>query len=150
MTRMQEFQLLELLSQVHRRLVRHLAPLFQAEGLSGTEMLVLWKVNKRGALRATELAGDIGIPPSTFTGIFDRLVARGLLERVPDPEDRRSVLVRGTPALQEFINRLTAAIETELRGIFSDLPGGCSQRLLADLQLLRDYLEGEEGEGHGR
>ncbi|MGI9861189.1 MarR family transcriptional regulator [Moorella naiadis] len=147
---MQELQLLELLSRVHRRLVRHLAPLFQAEGLSATEMHVLWKVNRRGALRATELAGDIGIPPSTFTGIFDRLVARGLLERVPDPDDRRSVLVRGTPALQEFIVRLTVAVENELRGLFNALPGGCRERLLADLKLLQDYLEGEEGEGHGR
>jgi DNA-binding MarR family transcriptional regulator len=146
---MQEFQLLELLSRVYRRLGRHLAPLFQAEGLSGTEMLILWKVNKKGTLRATDLAGDIGIPPSTFTGIFDRLVARGLLERAPHPGDRRGVLVRGTPALQEFIGRLTAAIEAELRGIFRALPGDCSQRLLADLQLLRDHLEQEGGARHG-
>ncbi|MDN5344624.1 MAG: hypothetical protein PWQ18_735 [Clostridia bacterium] len=147
---MQGVQLLELLSRVHRRLVRRLAPLFQAEGLSGTEMLVLWKVNKRGSARATELAADIGIPPSTFTGVFDRLVARGLLERVPDPEDRRGVLVRGTPALKEFISRFTAAVENELRGVFKALPEDCSRRLVTDLQFIQEYLDREEGEDHGR
>lgn len=113
-------------------------------------MLVLWKVNKRGSARATELAADIGIPPSTFTGVFDRLVARGLLERVPDPEDRRGVLVRGTPALKEFISRFTAAVENELRGVFKALPEDCSRRLVTDLQFIQEYLDREEGEDHGR
>lgn len=147
---MQEIKLLELLGGVYRRLVRRLAPLFQAEGLSGTEILVLWKVSKGGSLRATELAGHIGIPSSTFTGVFDRLTARGLLERVPDPEDRRGVLVRGTPALEELIGRLTAAVEGELRHILDALPEDHSRRLIADLELVYHYLERERGESHGR
>lgn len=147
---MQEIQLLELYSRVYRRLVRRLAPLFQAEGFSGTETLVLWKVHNWGPLRVKDLAGHIGIPPSTFTGVLDRLVARGLLERVPDPEDRRSVLVRGSPALAELIGRLTAAIEGELKHIFNALPEDCSRRLLADLEVLSQYLEREEGESIGR
>ncbi|WP_338824219.1 hypothetical protein MHOCP_23300 [Moorella humiferrea] len=147
---MQEIRLLELFSRVYRRLVRRLAPIFQAEGLSGTEILVLWKLRKKASLRVTELAGRIGIPPSTFTGIVDRLEARGLLERVPDPEDRRSTLVRGTPALAGLMDRLAAAIEGELKRIFNSLPEDCRRRLLADMEALNYYLEGEEGEGHGR
>ncbi|WP_180371578.1 MarR family winged helix-turn-helix transcriptional regulator [Neomoorella thermoacetica] len=150
MAGLQEIQLLELFSRVHRRLVRRLTPLFQAEGFSGTEILVLWKVHKWGPLRVTELAGHIGIPPSTFTGVLDRLVARGLLERVPDPGDRRSILVRGAPAVAELVGRLTAAIEGELRHIFNALPEDCSRRLLADLEVLNQYLEREEGESFGR
>lgn len=141
---MQELRLLELLSRVHRRLVRRLTPLFQTEGLSGTEVFVLWKVHKRGSLRATELAGHIGIPPSTFTGILDRLTARGLLKRVPDPGDRRSVLVQETPALAELIGRLTAAIEVELGNIFTALPEGCRERLMTDLEAVCRYLEEEK------
>ncbi|PRR74258.1 MarR family winged helix-turn-helix transcriptional regulator [Neomoorella humiferrea] len=147
---MEEIQLLELFSQVHRRLVRRLAPLFQAEGLSGTEILVLWKVRKRGSLRVTEVAGLTGIPPSTFTGILDRLAARGLLERLPDPGDRRGTLVRGTPALAGMMDRLAAALEGELRRIFDHLPDEIRRRLVADLETLNKYLEREEGECHGR
>lgn len=150
MVGLQEIQLLELFSRVYRRLVRRLAPLFQAEGFSGTEILVLWKVQKRGSLRVTELAGHTGIPPSTFTGVLDRLVARGLLERVPDPGDRRGILVRGTPALAELMDRLAAALEGELRRIFNALPEDCRRRLVADLEALNQYLEREEGESHGR
>lgn len=147
---MQEFQLLDLISRLHFRLGRRLAPLFQAEKLSGREVFALWKVNEKGTLRATELARDIGIPLSTFTGIFDRLVSRGLLERVPDPEDRRGVLVRSTPALQELISRLKTAMENELRDIFGTLPGEYSRRLLVDLQALQEYLDRKERKEHGR
>lgn len=147
---LQEFQLLDLISRLHFRLGRRLAPLFQAEKLSGREVFVLWKVNEKGTLRATELARDVGIPLSTFTGIFDRLVSRGLLERVPDPEDRRGVLVRSTPALQELISRLKTAMENELREIFGALPGEYSRRLLDDLQSLQEYLDRKERKEHGR
>ncbi|MBC7325018.1 MAG: winged helix DNA-binding protein, partial [Candidatus Aminicenantes bacterium] len=81
---------------------------------------------------------------------FDRLVSRGLLERVPDPEDRRGVLVRSTPALQELISRLKTAMENELRDIFGTLPGEYSRRLLVDLQALQEYLDQKERKEHGR
>lgn len=145
-----ELQLLDLISRLHFRLGRRLAPLFHAEKLSGKEVFVLWKVNEKGALRTTELARDIGIPLSTFTGIFDRLVSRGLLERVPDPEDRRGVLARSTPALQELLSHLKTAIENELQDIFGALPGEHSRRLLDDLQALSEYLDRKEKKEHGR
>lgn len=147
---LQGLQLLDLITRLHFRLARRLAPLFQAEKLSGREVYVLWKVNERGMLRATELARDIGIPLSTFTGIFDRLVSRGLLERVPDPEDRRSVLVRDTPVLQELIGRLKTAMENELESILGALPDEHSRRLLLDLQALQEYLDRKERKEHGR
>ena len=142
-------QMLELLSRVHRRLVRRLTPLFQAEGLSATEVIVLWKLGKKGSCRPSEVAGEISIPPSTLTGVFDRLVAKGLLERVPDPEDRRGLILKGTPASYDFTSRLSPAIENELQAIFNALPGEVSRRLVADLQLVHHYLDREEGNYEG-
>lgn len=145
---MQNAQLLELLGRSYRRLARRLASVFQAEGLSKEELIVLWRINKKGSCRATEVACWSGIPPSTFTGIFDRLVARGLLERVLDLTDRRVVLVQGTLALKELLERLTTAIEREMESIFSSLPDedDFRPRLMEDLQLFHQYLDQEEGE----
>lgn len=43
-----------------------------------------------GAIRLGELGTRLGIAPSTLSRNLDRLVERGLVERGPDPDDRRA------------------------------------------------------------
>lgn len=43
-----------------------------------------------GGLRLGELGTRLGIAPSTLSRNLDRLVERGLVERGPDPDDRRA------------------------------------------------------------
>lgn len=145
---MQNFRLLELFYRIHRRLFRRLVRKLQ--GLSGAEMMVLWKMNKRGSYRVTDLAQEICVSPSTLTGILDRLVDRGFLQRFPDPEDRRGILLKGTPLLKNFIEKATASIEEELNEIFGDMPEIVYRRIVEDLELLLKYLEGEKGDGYGK
>ena len=47
-----------------------------------------------GGLTQTQLAERTRSSPSAMTTRTDRLEARGLLERVPDPRDRRATRVR--------------------------------------------------------
>ncbi len=147
MTVVSELRFFELFCRVHRKLLKRLFPLCRREGLSGPEFLVLWKVNKRGSCRATDLAEETGIPPSTLTGILDRLEGRGWIKRIPDPDDRRSVLVGGTPRLKSFLADLLAGLEKELQRIFGSLPcAGILSRLEDDLQLLLACLDSGKGE----
>ncbi|MGB9793252.1 MAG: MarR family winged helix-turn-helix transcriptional regulator, partial [Thermacetogeniaceae bacterium] len=120
------------------------------QGLSGAEMMVLWKMNKRGTYRVTDLAQEICVSPSTLTGILDRLVEKGLLQRFPDPDDRRSVLLKGSPQLKDFIDKVTASLEEELSKIFGKMPETDYKRIVEDLELLLKYLEGEKDDGDGR
>lgn len=48
--------------------------------------------------RMSELAAHLGLDRSTITGLVDRAVARGLLRKVGDEEDRRSSRVALTDA----------------------------------------------------
>lgn len=145
---MRNFRLVELFYRIHRRLFRRLVGRLQ--GLSGAEMMVLWETNKRGTYRVTDLAQEICISPSTLTGILDRLVEKGLIQRFPDPEDRRGVLLKGSPQLKGFIDEVMASLEEELSEIFGKMPESDYERLLADLELLLDYLEGEKNDGRSR
>lgn len=45
-----------------------------------------------------ELADSLEVTPRNITGLVDHLERANLVERVADPEDRRSVLARLTPA----------------------------------------------------
>jgi DNA-binding MarR family transcriptional regulator len=76
-----------------------------------------------------ELVAATAQRPSTLTGVLDRLERRGLVERAANPADRRSVLVRLTPAGRTPAARVAAAF-----GAFEDrLPADEVRRLLGAL-----------------
>lgn len=64
-----------------------------------------------------------------MTALLDRLEGRAFVERVPNPSDRRSVLIRLLPAGREVVAELrdayqrglTAAIDASSRGTFSTM-----------------------------
>jgi DNA-binding MarR family transcriptional regulator len=53
-----------------------------------------------GPTSMKSLIADLGLPRSTMTAIVDRLQERGLVNRHPNPQDRRSVILEATPATQ--------------------------------------------------
>lgn len=138
---MQDVKLLELFSQIHRKLHQRLAPFFQTEGLSITEWTVLWKMKKKKTSRVTELAENVGIPPSTLTGIVDRLVAKEWLKRVPDPEDRRSIILECTPKLEDTIQDMMLTVQNQLQATVDFLPTDRYEHLISDLQTILEHLE---------
>ena len=143
---MNEISLAELLWNINRKIGKRLAPLAQKEGLSITEMVVLWKTHHAGAHRVTVLADELGVAPSTLTGMLDRLVESGWLERDRDPDDRRAVVMKGTVKLGELVRTLRLASTRSLEKAFHDLPLNTRERLGCDLATVLECLEKEEGE----
>lgn len=56
------------------------------------------KTLAEGTASATELARAADLHPGAMTRLLDKLQARGILERVADPSDRRALHVHLTPA----------------------------------------------------
>src|SRR5215471_17366676 len=63
-------------------------------GITGPQRLVLRVVGQFPEISAGELARIVRLHPSTITGILQRLVTRGLLERKADPGDTRRARLR--------------------------------------------------------
>jgi DNA-binding MarR family transcriptional regulator len=55
-----------------------------------------------------ELAAKLGIKARTVTDFVDALEQENLLVRVPDPTDRRAILIRLTELAQTNINQVLA------------------------------------------
>jgi DNA-binding MarR family transcriptional regulator len=91
------------------------------------------------ALRMTQLAERVLVPPSTLTRRVDELVRRGLVERSRSAQDSRVVIARLTDAGIALLRR---AARTHLRGIHEYFSGQLSGKQLADLA---DGLEGVVG-----
>jgi len=142
---MKELELVELLGALQRRVMKRLSHHLEAQGLSMSEGVVLWRLHKHGASRVSEIGALSGLPPSTLTGLLDRLVAGGWLERESDPDDRRAVIMRGTRMLDEFSRTSMRSVARDLEKSFKSLPPDLIARLVGDLGMIIECLENEEG-----
>ena len=83
--------------------------------LTGTQLLALAAIVDRGPLQLRVLAERVGTTRPTASRATDALEAAGLVERLPDPDDGRSILIRATAAGREAREqshgRLAAALE---------------------------------------
>lgn len=68
------------------------------EGLSPSQTAVLTRLWKEGPSSASALAGAEQVRPQSMATILAALGQRGLIERTPDPDDRRRQVVSLTPA----------------------------------------------------
>lgn len=116
-------------SAVGDRIERSLEPL----GLSLAKMGVLRHLVAAGdSLPLGQLAERLSCVRSNVTQLVDRLEADGLVRRVPDPGDRRSVLARITDqGRSSFAAGARAQAEAE-QAILGDLSAG-EQAQLAEL-----------------
>ncbi|MFD4559585.1 MarR family winged helix-turn-helix transcriptional regulator [Streptomyces sp. NPDC058469] len=84
-----------------------------------------------------KLARKLKCEPSNVTGIVDRLEARGLVERRPDPADRRVKLAAAT----DEGRRVARSLRESLRFAREPLAGLSDEERLALRGLLRRMLE---------
>lgn len=113
-------------------------------GLSVTpaEGRTLAHVARLGPVRQNVLAERMGVEAMTLSGHLDRLEARGLVLREPDPTDRRAKLVHLTGAAAQLlgdIGAIGAGLQAELA---STMPEGEWARLVGALAGVRDRLAG--------
>ena len=73
------------------------APHIRALGLTCSQFDVIATLGDTGGMTCKDLSERTLVTKGTLTGVLDRLVKKGLLERVPSREDRRSIFIRLTP-----------------------------------------------------
>ena len=133
---------MEVLSRVSR-LARHLdrarSQAFETHGLESWEFDVLAALRRAGKpyqLSPGRLLKETLVTSGTMTNRVDRLAARGLVERLPDPADRRGVLVQLTDTGRDSVDAAMAdllAHERRLLGSISERDQAKIARVLREL-----------------
>jgi len=118
---------LEVLSRVSR-LARHLDRArriaFAEHGLEPWEFDVLTALRRAGApyqLSPGQLLTQTLVTSGTMTNRIDRLAGKGLVQRLPDPGDRRGVLVRLTESGQDRADEALAGLLAHERTLLAEL-----------------------------
>jgi DNA-binding MarR family transcriptional regulator len=94
-----------------------------------------------------DLAEKLGITGATMSGLIDRLVKRGVVERVPDTVDRRIVRVRLTPEGEQLSSELERMGHEFLRICFEDLGTEDAAQLASLLDRFSDAMKKRVADG---
>ena len=118
----------EIFSRISR-LARHLdlarRDAFSAHDIEGWEFDVLAALRRAGTpyqLSPGRLLRETLVTSGTMTNRVDRLTTRGLVERLPDPHDRRGVLVRLTAEGKAAVDGAFEALLDAEAALITDLP----------------------------
>ena len=86
--------------------------------LTVPKALLLLEISSENGENPKSLATRLDLESSSMTGLLDRLEKRSLIERRPDPNDRRGILIFLTPAgvsARETIKALVNELDRKLQ-----------------------------------
>lgn len=127
------------LSRLARRAERTLEENFKRHGLQGGTFDLLASLRRSGephTLTPSRLQQEMMLSSGATTHRIDLLERQGLVERLPDPGDRRGTLVRLTGEGKKLVDEVLAThleVETELLSALSERQRRTLAELLARL-----------------
>jgi DNA-binding MarR family transcriptional regulator len=128
----------DLLMRAARTLRRRWRAVLAPWDLSPHQARALGVVGRRDGVRLSDLADSLHIAPRSATEVADGLQERGLIERTPDPGDRRAVLVRPTDEGRRIRAEIDAARSADAAVLFARLPAADRAELARLLRTLAD------------
>jgi DNA-binding MarR family transcriptional regulator len=126
------------------RLSRVLNDTSTGEGLTPTQYSVLALVRGRGPIGLAELTELEGVNPTMLSRIVKALDERGLIRRMPDPDDMRAARVAVTPEGEQVHDRVRNQRTRVLSDCLHGLPPDTTATLLKavpDLEALAEALK---------
>jgi DNA-binding MarR family transcriptional regulator len=128
----------ELVMRVARTQRRRWRDVLAPWDLSPHQARALRVVCLRDGVRLSDLADALRIAPRSATEVADGLQHRGLVERLPDPSDRRAVLLRPTAEGRRVRAEIDAARTADSAELYARLPAADRATLARLLRAIAD------------
>lgn len=119
---MERSDLGKLTADLLREIIRRETPILERAELGMWDYVVLSSLGAGDAASQRDLAAVSGRDKTRLIANLDRLEARDLVRRTPDPHDRRNKVVALTPAGRRLLDRCRA----EIRSMEDELLAGLS------------------------
>ena len=129
-----------MLMELHNRQSR------EVYGLAPSARQILAVVEGAGEpLEPSVIAERVLITTASMTSVLDTLERRGLVRRMPHPDDRRKLLVDITPDAEAILDELLPSFHARERDVMSAALSTSEQR-----ELLRLIAKVQDAAGHAR
>lgn len=111
------------LGKTMRKVNKYYDKNLQKHDITFTQLFVLAALLEKQRIKFKDLADLVNIEGSTLSGIIDRMERKGLVQRLEDYEDRRSILLGLTdkakeigPELMQTASQLEEDLKSRLSG----------------------------------
>jgi MarR family transcriptional regulator for hemolysin len=125
-------------SRLLRNYIDHRA---KARGTTRAQWIVLFRLREQEGLSQVDLADVLELQPISLVRLLDRLVEHGLLERRPDPRDRRANRLFLTTSGRQLVDELDSLRDAIAIDVLGDIPDNSIQASLDTLRDVKDRIK---------
>jgi MarR family transcriptional regulator, transcriptional regulator for hemolysin len=111
-------------------------------GTTRAQWIVLFRLRQQEGLSQVDLADVLELQPISLVRLLDRLVEHGLLERQPDPKDRRANRLFLTRSGRQLVDDLDSLRDAIASDVLRDIPDEAIQASLDTLVDVKERLKG--------
>ncbi|HWE06213.1 MAG TPA: MarR family transcriptional regulator [Rhizomicrobium sp.] len=142
---MQQFDrdLMLLLHDVARLLRTRFDQRARARGMTRAQWVILLRLNAQPGLSQIEMASLLEVEPISVGRLIDRLEARGLVERRPDPSDRRVWRLHLLPSAQPILDEISRTREVLGAELFDGVDATARATMIDALLRMKNNLTAE-------
>jgi MarR family transcriptional regulator, transcriptional regulator for hemolysin len=109
-------------------------------GMTRAQWAVLVRVERSEGLNQSDLAEMLDLQPITLTRLLDKLCDSGLIERRPDPHDRRAKRLFLTAAARPLLQQLGMLGEEMMASALEGVAPQNVELMIAQLAVAKDNL----------
>src|SRR5215469_9630678 len=109
-------------------------------GATRAQWVVLVRLDRFEGLRQSELAEMLDLQPITLTRLLDRLCDNGLIERRPDPNDRRAKRLYLTAAARPLLEQLGDLGEQLMTTALAGVDREAIEKMVIQLATVKENL----------
>ena len=135
-------QLVAQLVESSRLLRNYIDNRAKGRGTTRAQWIVLFRLRQQEGLSQVDLAEVLELQPISLVRLLDRLVEHGLLERRPDPRDRRANKLFLTPGGRQLVDDLDSLRDSIATVVLRDVPADSIQTSLKTLVDIKERIKG--------
>jgi DNA-binding MarR family transcriptional regulator len=113
-------------------------------GLTIPQVMVLNSIEQLGDVTVKRISDEVSLSQATVTTILNRLEDRGLVERVRNPDDKRIVNARLTPAGKSALTASPPLLHESFIQRFEHLSQREKSQILSSLQTIAGMMDAED------
>jgi MarR family transcriptional regulator for hemolysin len=135
-------QLVAQLVETSRLLRNYIDGRAKGRGTTRAQWIVLFRLRQQEGLSQVDLAEVLELQPISLVRLLDRLVEHGLLERRPDPRDRRANRLFLTPRGRQLVDDLDSLRDSIATDVLRDVPAHAIETSLKTLVDIKERIKG--------